>query len=208
MGFGGRDPSQVGSDVPSPFENVLPSKEIWVAPYGNDDNPGTLFKPKQTISAAINLATAGTAIMVKAGKYTDYLYFQEPGGIKDKPIWVRSADGYGAAELIPLFAGREVIRVNGARFIVIEGFKVSGPISIYEGPAPPGAPVGVYGNPAADVVVQNNIVISSKTTGVIDVRHSNSVYILGNDIRAGGRDAITLNDCVGCVVDGNAVSTP
>jgi hypothetical protein len=204
---GSRGPAQVGSEVPSPYDQILPSKEIWVATYGNDDNPGTLFSPKQTISAAIDIATPGTAIMVKAGKYTDYLLFDNTSGINTKPVWLRSADGYGAAELIPMFPGNEVVRINGSKYVIVEGFKISGPVKVWEGVAPPGSAPGVYGPPAIGVVVQNNIIISSKTSGVIDVRHSDGVYILGNDITAGGRDAITVNDCAGCVVNGNAINT-
>jgi hypothetical protein len=147
--------------------------------------------------------------MVKAGKYTDYIIFGEfDGGQNDKPIWLRSADGFGAAELVGIYQGMEAVRINGARHVVVEGFKLSGFVCIWEGPAPPGSPVDAYGAPAGNIVLQNNFIISSKTSGVVDVRHSQTVYVLGNEIQAGSMSAISLNDCVGCVVDGNAVSVP
>lgn len=196
-----------GSDVPSPFESLLPEREIWVATYGNDDNSGSLFRPLQTITAAINQATPGTSIMVKAGRYYDILFFAS-GGVSGKPIWIRSADGYGAAELVSSHASFEPIRINGAKYIVIEGFRISGEIRIWEGPPPPGSPVGVYGPPAGDIVIQNNIIVSGRTSGVVDVRNSTTVYVLGNDITAGGQNAITMTDCQGCIANGNEITTP
>lgn len=201
------DSSSSGADLPFPFQAFFPETEIWVAPYGNDDNTGTLFKPLQTISAAVDRATPGTAIMIKAGRYYDILVFQN-GGIKGKPIWIRSADGNGAAELVPLNAVDATIQIHGAKYIVIEGLRITGEIEVWEGLLPPGSPMGMFGAPAGEIVIQNNIIVSSRYTGIIDVRHSTSVYVLGNDITARGQDAITLTNCLDCVVDGNAVTFP
>lgn len=179
-----------GSDVPTPFDSLVPQQEVWVAPYGNDDNSGSLFSPKQTLSAAFGMATPGTAIMVKSGRYSGGLDIGEfDGGVNNRPIWVRSADGFGAAEIVG------DVKFSGTRQVVLEGFRISGSVTVTAGTPPPGSPSDAIGGPAVYLLVQNNIV-----GGDIDVSHSQAVYVLGNLITPA---RITLNECVGCIVDGN-----
>lgn len=46
--------------------------DYYVSTLGSDSNPGTAAQPLRTITAACNLATAGTTITVLLGVYADY----------------------------------------------------------------------------------------------------------------------------------------
>src|SRR5215471_458288 len=83
-----------------PFDNLTPSRTLWVAPTGNDHNSGTESAPFKTIQAAVNLAKPGTTIMVEAGTYHENVKFNV-SGLPDAPIQLISADGIGAAKIVP-----------------------------------------------------------------------------------------------------------
>jgi hypothetical protein len=178
----------------SPFDKIVPDRELWVATYGNDDDPGTLFKPKRSISAALYIATPGTSIMVKAGSYKDYLLFAEPGGTRSKPIWIRSADGRGAATITGLFSDRATVRFLGVENIQIEGFTINGGVEINAGTG--------SNNYAQYVVVQNNIVSTGSTRDGIAVNASRYIYVLSNVINT-SQDPVAVGTCTGCVIKSN-----
>ncbi len=41
--------------------------QYFIAPDGNDANPGTLLEPKATVSASLNLLIAGETLLVRGG---------------------------------------------------------------------------------------------------------------------------------------------
>ena len=43
--------------------------QFFIAPDGNDADPGTLLEPKATVSASLNLLTAGDTLLVRGGTY-------------------------------------------------------------------------------------------------------------------------------------------
>ena len=47
----------------------LAGSQIFIAPDGNDANPGTLSNPKATVTAALNLVAPGDSILVRGGTY-------------------------------------------------------------------------------------------------------------------------------------------
>ena len=186
-----------GDTSPSPFDPYVPSKEIWVAPYGDDDNDGSLFYPRQSIMSALTSATPGTAIMVKAGTYTEHLEINK-SGLNGQPIWLRSADGYGAAKIRQPNGALEAISIVAEESLVIEGFQIDGLVTIYGLPPPPS---GGAATPSEDVVIQNNIISNPTDTRAVIVRDSRKVYILNNDMTVIGPQPVGMIACEACVVE-------
>ena len=88
----------IAGQVINVFKNFTPDKEIWVAKTGNDTTgDGSSGKPYASIQKAINNATPGTAIKVKAGTYTGSLNVNTKIGTAAKPITMESVDGKWAA---------------------------------------------------------------------------------------------------------------
>jgi hypothetical protein len=55
---------------PSPTLTTSPAaRELFVAPAGADANPGTIDRPLATLHRAVELATPGTTIALRAGRY-------------------------------------------------------------------------------------------------------------------------------------------
>jgi len=163
-------PGNLDSGLQTPFSLLNPDHEMWVATYGDDKNPGTLFKPKRTIAAAVLLAAPGTAIMVKAGKYSEYLNFPVSGQ-PNKPIWLRSADGKGAAEISTAWAGEAPVQIIGVSNIIVEGFKLAGGVVIRE--------VGT--TIPTNIVIQNNIIMNALVDGIAS-RYAQNVFFIANEI--------------------------
>lgn len=165
------DPRNLDSGIVTPYSTIDPEREVWVADYGDDADPGTLFEPKRTVRAALAIATPGTAIMVKAGRYSGELNIEELAGTASRPIWFRSADGKGAAEL-------GAVKIAAATSIVIEGFKLSAGLSIDASPT----------KSSANVIVQNNLI-----TGAVRVDLGLNIFLVANEIAGNGAVAMDIN---------------
>lgn len=166
------DEEPITPSLVTPYQTLTPENEIWVAPYGDDANVGTLYEPKETIMAALRLATPGTAVMVKAGKYEEYVDFSGKSGAANRPIWIRSADGRGAAEIAPLDLTGPGIAIKGSRSLVIEGLKIKGGIHVLPDSA---------GLKATMVILKNNLVWQCFTSGV-HAKQVSYLYLMSNDV--------------------------
>ncbi len=168
------EPGRTLTDLVTPFQSLTPEREVWVAPYGDDLAAGTLFEPKHTIAGALKIATPGTAIMVKAGSYEEFVDITAIAGTQGKPIWLRSADGKGAAGIAPLELTRAALRIVASRNIIIEGMKIRGGIAIDQDAA---------GNPSETVILKNNLIYQCFSSGV-SAQLVRNLYIISNDISA------------------------
>jgi Right handed beta helix region len=103
--------------------DAAPLRTLYVATTGNDSFDGSLATPWRTLQRAANLVRAGDQVIVRAGHYAGFnlttsgtatnpiAFSAEPGVIVDTPNPVRTQDG---------------INLEGASWIVIEGFTVTG----------------------------------------------------------------------------------
>jgi parallel beta-helix repeat protein len=99
-----------------------PQHTLYVAPGGDDGNPGTPHAPLRTIGAAARLASAGTTVRVAPGTY--------PGNVKT------TANGSAAARIRYVSAvkwgakilggGTEAVWENHGKYVEIAGFDLSG----------------------------------------------------------------------------------
>lgn len=67
---GAAEPALVaGAAVVGTTTYSAPEGAMYVAPDGNNTNPGTLVSPKATLAGAISAATTGSTIVLRAGEY-------------------------------------------------------------------------------------------------------------------------------------------
>jgi hypothetical protein len=65
--------------------------ELYVATNGNDANPGTLAQPLRTVQRAVDLAQAGTTILLRGGTYAPSTNIQLlKNGTASQPITLRN----------------------------------------------------------------------------------------------------------------------
>jgi len=109
-------------------EILTPQGTIYyVAPGGNDLNPGTAAKPWQTIQKAADTLVAGDTVYIRAGTYNERVVPQNSGSAGNTityaayPGETATIDGTGV--VVPEYSGlfdlaeRDYIRVSGLRVI-------------------------------------------------------------------------------------------
>ncbi len=100
------------------------AREVFVSPEGTDDGPGTAAAPFATVAHALDAATPGTTITIRAGVYRGNPVL-DASGADGAPIVIRSApgasvvlDGEGADDSTGLW-----LRPNVSH-VVIEGLEI------------------------------------------------------------------------------------
>jgi len=68
-------------------------KEIYVAPNGDNLNPGSYDKPLKTISKAFSISVPGDKILLKTGTYREKVEIFSGGGTRESPIKLSSVPG-------------------------------------------------------------------------------------------------------------------
>jgi Right handed beta helix region len=168
--------SALAADVVS-FENAIPTTKIWVSPTGSDSNSGGESSPLKTIQAAVKVAMPGTAIMVKEGTYTENVDLLGRSGTADKPIWIVSADGKGAANIVAKSADAPVLLGYGVSNVVIKGFELVGGTE--------GIKLTQSGNTLTKlvnkVVIEDNIIHGQSIDGIKTAQSVNTA-IVGNTV--------------------------
>ncbi|UEM24074.1 right-handed parallel beta-helix repeat-containing protein [Skermanella mucosa] len=168
---------------------------MWVSNKGSNSNSGSEGSPFKTIQAALDKATPGTAVMVKAGTYVENVNFKHSGTEK-APIWLISADGNGAAKIKPASAGTATIAGFGEENIVVRGFDVTAQSKQN------GIQFGMAGTDFKDmvknIVVEDNIIRGAGMDG-IKISQGDNIHILDNTIIGAGDqgiDFVAVNDSV------------
>jgi Ca2+-binding RTX toxin-like protein len=195
----------------TPFDGLTPSRFLWVSTHGSLTGDGSSAHPFLTLQQAVNVATPGTAIMVKAGTYVGNTLIQKwISGTSHAPIWIESADGPQAAHLIGASQGAAVIGGGGVSNIIVQGFWVSGGRNgiqfsqdgftytkminniVVEGNLIDGAlQDGIKANGGFNVYVLNNTITNGEGDQGIDFLAINNSLIAGNEIaRITGSSAI------------------
>jgi hypothetical protein len=159
-----------------PYENARPTAFKWVSTSGSDANNGSSASPYKTIQAAVKAAAPGTAIMVKAGTYTENVKITKSGAA-DKPIWLVSADGEGSATIKAANAGLPVVYGYGMDNVVVKGFQLSGGtegIKLTQGGTN-------LANMATNIVIEENHIYGQKIDG-IKTAQTVGIAITGNTV--------------------------
>jgi hypothetical protein len=180
-----------------PFDGLAPTKTLWVSPNGSNSSNGSKAHPFKTIQYALDHATPGTAVMVKAGTYAENVEFQH-GGRAGAPISLISADGEGKAHIKP---GKHktggTIEAFGEDYIVIDGFDVSGGDRNTNGILVTQGGSG-FKNMTHHVVIRNNMVHDAVKDG-IKVAQGDDIYVVNNrahHVGDQGIDFVAVNNSV------------
>jgi Right handed beta helix region/RTX calcium-binding nonapeptide repeat (4 copies) len=144
-----------------PFENAKPIVTKWVSPTGSNSGSGSSSSPYKTLQYAVDKAAPGTAIMVKAGTYTENIKISK-SGTTDKPIWLVSANGEGSATIKAANTSLPVVYGYGVDNLVVKGFKLSGGTE--------GIKFTQSGNNlknmATNIVIEENTIYGQKIDGI------------------------------------------
>ena len=142
-----------------------------------------------SINAAMAKALPGTAVMVRAGAYVERVDILH-GGQDDKPIWLISADGQGAARIESSSSVGGVIWGFGVANLEVQGFEVHAP-SGTNGTGIQFGPLGkpLWLNPSRNIVIEDNVVYDGGNDG-IKVHQSDNIHVIGNTVRNSGDDNI------------------
>ena len=173
------DPTAISVQASSivPFSNHAPTDTIWVSTLGSDANSGSAASPFKTIQAAVKFAKPGTVVMVKEGVYTENVELRSLGATPDKPIWVVSADGPGAASIVSPTASKPVIVGYGVSNLVIKGFELVGGTE--------GIKLTQSGNDltrlVSNVVIEQNDIHGQSVDGIKTAQTINTA-IVGNSV--------------------------
>ncbi len=128
----GRQPEKLSQPAPLPTEGLPPSTGLqagctrYVAPDGDDANPGTAEAPWHTLQFAAESDQPGTTVCLHAGVYTesDTVTFSHSGGA-NAPITFTSYPGEIATVEGSLYVNQGVSYLTIANLIV-RGFRVWG----------------------------------------------------------------------------------
>jgi hypothetical protein len=179
------------------FADLTPTRRTWVSPDGSNSNDGSKAHPYKTIQYALDHATPGTAVMVKAGTYYENVEFHV-SGTAGKPIWLISADGKGAARIKPgKSTTTATIEAFGEDYIVISGFDVGGGDRNTNGIAVTQGGTN-FSNLTHHVVIKNNIVHDAVQDG-IKVAQGDYIYVVNNRVHHVGDqgiDFVAVNNSV------------
>jgi len=166
---------QERSDFPNPkgLAQPLTSGTVYcVATTGDDDNPGTIDLPWQTIQKAADTLVAGDTVYIRAGTYPEQVIPQNSGSAGNTityaayPGETAIIDGTGVVvpEYSGLFylTGRDYIRVSGLRVIH----------SYY---------YGIVAENSSHVTIENNYTYDTYSSG-ISSWDSNNIIVDGNEV--------------------------
>jgi hypothetical protein len=103
---------------------VVPT-ELWIAPDGLDNNPGTRAAPLRSLARAAQLVTPGTTVNVMPGTYQGGFH-TSVSGLPNARIVFRSTERWQARIVPPSVSSSTMAWDNRASYIDILGFEIDG----------------------------------------------------------------------------------
>jgi hypothetical protein len=96
-------------------------RTYYVAPNGNDSNPGSESQPWRTIQHAANTLQAGETVLVKEGTYSEYVR-PANSGTPGEYIVFKAYPGHRPA--VTYSGGDKVFDIDNVGYIEVNGFEV------------------------------------------------------------------------------------
>ena len=171
--------SDVGSTAQA--DAPLAGMIYYVAPTGNDNNPGTIAYPWRTIQKAADTLVAGDTVYIRAGTYPEQVIPQNSGNAGQPityaayPGETATLDGSGVTlpdDLAGLF------NISNRSYIIVSGLRV-----VNAGPYDNNAGILVLNS--SNIIVENNSTYNTNSSG-IGVWGSNNVVVDGNRVEEAG----------------------
>lgn len=149
----------------------------YVAPDGNDSNPGTESLPWKTLAKAASMATAGVTVFIKQGTYRERLV-PVYSGTADGPITFTSYPGdsvtiTGVGMTPPTGWWAGLIRMEGVSHIKVSGLRVINSPN-----------TGIDMGNCSYISIEENYVDSTYSSGIVAFA-SDNVTVDGNEVVRG-----------------------
>jgi serralysin len=184
------------ADIDTPlFNRAEPTQHLWVSSSAASGGNGSKEHPFSTIQAAVTAASAGTAIMVKAGTYVENVKLPTHNpGTPTAPVWLVSADGPQAAKIHAATDSVSAIYGYGTDNYIVKGFEIRGGLNGIQF----SQSGSNFSNLVGNIVIQGNKIYDTINDG-IKISQADRVYVMDNvTIRTGqeGIDFVATNDSV------------
>ncbi|RQW20249.1 hypothetical protein EH196_08940 [Bacillus sp. C1-1] len=160
-------------------QNHSDERILYVAPDGDDRNPGTMDQPFVSLQMAAEKATAGTTVFVREGTYVEPLLIQH-SGTEQEPI---RFEAYQGEDVLLSGKGMEddlddvaLIEIDGHSYITVDGFTIGDVTTNHVDKTV----VGIFITGASQhIEIVNNTIRGVSTTAVGGNAHGIAVY--GNE---------------------------
>ncbi|MCP4195704.1 MAG: DUF1565 domain-containing protein [Proteobacteria bacterium] len=155
----------------------------YVAPDGNDSNPGTKARPWRTIQKAAATMVAGDTVYIRAGTYEEQVIPQNSGNADNHITYAAYSD-----ETVTIDGNGITLPTYETGLFVVEDtnyIKVSGLRIVNAGPNDNNA--GIYVDNAHHIIIENNYTYNTVSSG-IGVWDGNDIMIDGNEVRLACND--------------------
>jgi parallel beta-helix repeat protein len=156
-----------------PLTGLTGAAEIYVAPGGNNSNPGTQANPVQTIARAVQLAETGSRIILRGGTYNESVWLNNRS-----PQNLTFAAFEGESPLLQVTSGSVAVSVSNASGMRFEG------LEIRQGGM-------VLMNGAQNIVVESCLFSNSESYATLNIQNAQNV-IIENSVFLNGRGTNTV----------------
>jgi hypothetical protein len=148
----------------------------YVAPTGNDANPGTIAQPWKSITKATATAQAGNTIYFRQGIYKER-FLPQNSGSPDNYIIYKNYSGEtpvisGSGVQIPQLEG--LIQIDNKSYIQISGFTIQDTFSYWQG--------GISVDESDHIIIDHNLIKNIYTSGISTSRGSHQILIDANTL--------------------------
>lgn len=167
----------------APQKALAQGSVYYVAPTGNDLNPGTIAQPWKTIQKAANTLTAGDTVYIRAGTYQEQVIPANSGNSGNTITYAAypgetvTIDGTGQS--LPNWATGLFV-VEDRSYIRVSGLRI-----INAGPNQNNA--GIYVDNSHYITIENNYTYNTVSSG-IGVWDGSNITIDYNEVRLANND--------------------
>ncbi len=205
------------TSVASSTPNTTSQTVYYVAPNGNDKNPGTKTRPWRTIQHAADTVKPGDAVYVRAGIYAEDVAIHVSGTASDGYITFRNYPGE-----TPILDGSNLtvppdkmglFYIQDQHHLIIQGFELRN----YQSSAPDIVPIGIHiRGKSHHIQLLNNHIHHIASTAPVDAqlsgRDAHGIAVYGDDASEGVHDLLiagneldhlTLGSSEALVLNGN-----
>jgi hypothetical protein len=132
---------------------------LYVAPNGDDSNPGTIEKPLHTIQHAADIAQPGDTVYMRAGNYCQQLAVKISGNAEQGFITFQSQPGEHAILdggcLTPPVGESSMVKLTNVSFVRVEGLEIRNYRTSEYASAPAG--IRVFGGGSHIEILHNDV---------------------------------------------------
>ncbi len=187
----------------SVYVSTTTAADYYVAPSGNDSDPGTLAQPWKTVAKAALTINGGDTVYLRQGIYNEQLIPAHSGSASNLITYTsypgETATLDGTFSLSEQWAG--LIFISGKQYIIISGLTITraGPFLNN---------CGILIENSTNIIIEKNYIFDTVSSG-IGVWDSQNITIDNNEVEKacndGEQECITIAGSVDFTVSNNTV---